>query len=192
MVTTICKVRYHIGTRPAHVPDGWTIYNAPRPLWGSLVPTSEGPRAKLGIADFVSGVHYAAVDPHDDHAAQWDKNNKDDDARVLIFITEAQAIDAALRWYRASKYASEIAALDLDDPQYHDWLVERGWELLNEGKIALETRDPKEIKARHLAENLLDGGGDTWPAEDIYEFLEADGWQWDEAAQHWNEDGDAA
>lgn len=142
MDTTKCKQRYHIGQRPAHVPDGWLIYNAPRPLWGTLVNKPEGGQQGMTwTADFIGGVHYAAVDPADDLAAQWDANNADLDARLLIFITERQAISAAVRWYQASKFANEIAALDLDDPQYRDWLIQRGWELLNEGAVALEAQE---------------------------------------------------
>ena len=41
----------------------------------------------------------------------------------------------------------------------------------------------KELRARALATYLLDAGGDTWPVEDIYALLEADGWAWN--GRHW-------
>lgn len=47
------------------------------------------------------------------------------------------------------------------------------------------TDNDKETRARALASYLLDDGGDTWPPEDIFEFLEADGWTW--TGQHWVE-----
>lgn len=47
------------------------------------------------------------------------------------------------------------------------------------------TDNDKETRARALASYLLDDGHDAWPAEDVYEFLEADGWQW--TGDHWVE-----
>ena len=44
-------------------------------------------------------------------------------------------------------------------------------------------RNPKETMAREKSFPLLEDGSDTWPAEDVYAFLEGDGWRWD--GDHW-------
>jgi hypothetical protein len=45
--------------------------------------------------------------------------------------------------------------------------------------------DAMEISGRRLAENLLDGPAYEWPAEEIYRFLNADGFSWN--GQKWSE-----
>ncbi len=57
MNATIQKL---LATRPADVPDGWIIFNAPRPL--------DGDKAWQG--DFCHGLFYAAVDPAGKLAAE--------------------------------------------------------------------------------------------------------------------------
>jgi hypothetical protein len=39
----------------------------------------------------------------------------------------------------------------------------------------------KERTARVLADFLLEGGQDRWAADDVFAFIEADGWRWDGA-----------
>ena len=47
----------------------------------------------------------------------------------------------------------------------------------------------QEIRARALATYLLDDGGAGWQSQDIYAFLQADGWTWN--GRHWQEQADA-
>lgn len=44
----------------------------------------------------------------------------------------------------------------------------------------------KRIRALSLASHLLDGAEQSWPIEDVYRFLENDGWIWD--GEDWKED----
>lgn len=45
----------------------------------------------------------------------------------------------------------------------------------------LSSSTPKEHEARRLLAKLLpdSDAADLWPADDVYEFLEADGYAWD-------------
>lgn len=79
-----------IGTRPADVPADWLIFNAPRPLYG-----------KEYTGDFKHGIFYAAIDPADDHAAQFIYENQRNDGWLIQYIDQG-VVDA---W--ATKYAKE-------------------------------------------------------------------------------------
>lgn len=67
-------------------PEGWIVMNAPRPLLGQK--TMEG--------DFVSGRHYAVLDPADSMANAYFKENLKLDARVLVVVPREMQMEVAL------------------------------------------------------------------------------------------------
>lgn len=131
------KLRYTFTERPNQAPEGWRVFNAPRPLYGTVVFENGQYQAKAWTGPFVSGIFYAAVGPDDPDALSWLEANRNLDASELVFITEQQAFDVCLRWYQASKYAAEVAELGLDDQDNRKWMVERGWDLLQSGQATL-------------------------------------------------------
>ena len=54
--------RLIIGDRPSHVPATADIFNAPRPLFGSL----DNEMPLTWKSDFIAGIFYAAVTQEDD------------------------------------------------------------------------------------------------------------------------------
>lgn len=74
-----------------HVPAGWTVYNAPRPLWGHTTWRGE----------FVHGTFYAGVAPAGDPVDQFGdsdkfhKNNQQLDGHVVRWITRAEIVKYA-------------------------------------------------------------------------------------------------
>jgi len=81
--------RLIIGSRPSHVPADAIIFNAPRPLFGSVdclgCPTWQG--------EFCTGIFYAAVTADDTLRANWMEQNRRLAATILVYITEAEAKD---------------------------------------------------------------------------------------------------
>ena len=71
-------------TRPEQAPVGWVVFNAPRPLYGTLVndkatvwTNTKGP----------TGYHFAAVDPLDSWASKWIDFNRINDAVIVEYTT---------------------------------------------------------------------------------------------------------
>ena len=131
------KLRYTIGERPAQAPEGWRIFNAPRPICGTVVCENGQWQGKTWIGPFVSGIIYAAVKPTDPDAPAWIATNREMDACELVYVTEQQAFDAALRWYQASEYAADIAEIDLTDEDHRRDMIDKGRKLLNDGEVTL-------------------------------------------------------
>lgn len=79
--------RLIIGSRPSHVPADSIIFNAPRPLFGSVdclgCPTWKG--------EFCTGIFYAAVTADDTLRNNWLEQNRRLAATILEYITEAEA-----------------------------------------------------------------------------------------------------
>ena len=69
------------GSRPSQAPAGWVLFNAYRPLCGTLKPTGGGNRW-VG-ARGPRGQHWAAVDPADSLARQWLECNLRDGAVIV-------------------------------------------------------------------------------------------------------------
>jgi len=88
LLETKCRRRAFIGSRPLDVPDGWIVYNAPRPITGQM----------KWISDFYAGAFYVAVDPAHEQAEEWDTRNAELDATVLVYFTDAEAIDAVTQY----------------------------------------------------------------------------------------------
>ena len=72
-----------LATRPADVPDGWIIFNAPRPLDGD----------KTWQGDFYHGLFYAAVDPAGKLAAESVYDSVALDGWVCEYVSQSD-IDA--------------------------------------------------------------------------------------------------
>ena len=86
-----------VGKRPNHIPENWTIWNAPRPLYGDTA--WEG--------DFVHGIFYAAIDPDSPFSESNIKDNISLDAWQLDFVTEEYAIEEVTAYY-LKKYPDEV------------------------------------------------------------------------------------
>jgi len=83
-----------IGTRPEDVPAGWPIFNAPRPLVGTMAWNG----------DFIHGRFYVAVDLSDAiYAKTMIKRNIELDAWLIEYITEEEASQSVIDYY-SSKY----------------------------------------------------------------------------------------
>ncbi len=106
--------------RPADIPDGWRVFNAPRPLYGQM--DWQG--------DFLSGIFYVAVDPASEISAGFIERNRQLDARELVYISQEE-FDARVDAY-GQKMANEYG-IDLDDfdrkdviHSYQDWKRQSG------------------------------------------------------------------
>ena len=131
-----CKLRYTLSERPAQAPEGWRIFNAPRPLYGTLRSVDGQVAPETWDGDFLHGTIYAAVDPEDPNAPMWVGNNGLADAQEIQYITKQQAFDVSLRWSQASDYAAEIAEVDLTEDNRWD-MIDKGMRLLNDGEVTL-------------------------------------------------------
>ena len=107
------------------IPIEWTIYNAPRPLYGSI----------CWQGDFCKGVFYAAVDPADPDAAWMVRRNEELDADVLHYVTEEQAFQGGRARYQAmpGRKRDEIMTV-VDDPKNRSWVVQRYLDAVNRGE----------------------------------------------------------
>jgi hypothetical protein len=86
-----------IGERPKDVPEGWSIWNAPRPLYGH----------KNWQGDFLHGRFYVAVEPDGDFADRFIKENISLDAWQIEYITEDEAINRI-----KAEYPEELAEIE--------------------------------------------------------------------------------
>ncbi len=91
--------------RSPQAPDGWLVFNAPRPLYGSLP-------SHVWEGNFIFGIFCAAVDPQGEFAALWVKQNIQLHATLLNFITR----DQVMGWAR--EFCSAYSEVNVDDM---DW-----------------------------------------------------------------------
>lgn len=96
-----------LGTRPTQTPDGKVvpanavIYNAPRPLYGSVIlqdgPGMNGAYRLTWEGEFICGIFFAAVIPDDQDAHVWHRANRQNHATILEYVTikdvRAQLLD---------------------------------------------------------------------------------------------------
>ena len=100
---------YHEMTRPDDIPETWTIYNAPRPLYGHV----------RWQGDFRHGIFFAAVAPEGDpadefnDAAEYHKRNRQLDGHECLWVPKAEVMV-----YGAQKAAEY--GVDLDEFDYKD------------------------------------------------------------------------
>jgi hypothetical protein len=98
-----------VGVRPAHVPEGLMIMNAPAPLQGEAT----------WLGNFLHGNFYAAISPAND--AQIESAHRAQ-AWVIEYLTVAEALVeldafAAVRGLSLDQYCQiNLHALDRDDP----------------------------------------------------------------------------
>jgi len=76
-----------VGNKPAEAPDGWLIFNAPRPISGH----------KTWRGEFVHGDFYAAIDPRADDARSLVERAVSLGAWILEYLSREQAIEMAVR-----------------------------------------------------------------------------------------------
>jgi hypothetical protein len=114
------EVFFTAAARPAKAPEGWIVFNALRPLYGTLGP--QDPVSDRPIAETwedtqgrLTGIHFAAVDPKDPDAMDWIKYNANQDA----VIVEYDALSLKDRDPRTYRYNVEILRefADLLGPQ---------------------------------------------------------------------------
>jgi len=108
----------HIAERPQDVPAGWTIWNAPRPIYGHQEWQGE----------FVHGIFYVAVDPDGDFADKFIERNISLDAWQIEYITEAEAVNRIKAKY--PEYLNEIAEMPRENliSLFYDILAKGGTE----------------------------------------------------------------
>ena len=106
--------------RPYQAPEGWLVFNAPRPIYGH----------KDWIGDFLTGVFFVAVDPEGDNAEWMIKRNTELDARLLEYMSQEE-------WDRqVDEYGAMMAeehGINLEDhsradieQSYGNWLNRKG------------------------------------------------------------------
>lgn len=96
-----CKAIFVIGLDEVAVPPGHAVFNAPRPLLGSVIACTE----------FRHGRFYSGVDLSDNYADALIEKNASLDARVVIRVTKKQALQLVLA---GNKYATKYRELPLD------------------------------------------------------------------------------
>jgi hypothetical protein len=81
---------------PPQAPEGWEVYNAPRPLEGTTI----------WMGKFIGGIFFAAIDPADPDADLWREENRRLAAVRLEFVSRQSVIDEMVAYYR-DKYSPE-------------------------------------------------------------------------------------
>lgn len=101
----------------------WEIWNAPRPIYGHVQWTGE----------FRHGVFYAGIDPDEEYADKWRRENISLDAWKLEYVTKQEAL-RQIREYYEKKYPEDIGLLK-------DVLPEQLLEAFYEHLAITEVRD---------------------------------------------------
>ena len=84
------------------VPEGWIVYNAPRPLMGH-----EG-----WSGEFVHGIFYAAVNPAGEYADVYCKHNQEIDGHVVRWVTKSEVLEWARRKFEDYGISEEFNCAD--------------------------------------------------------------------------------
>ncbi len=117
--------------KPVAIPPGWLIFNAPRPLSGTL--TADGQMVWVG--EFRHGIYYAAVNPApEDCGPALIKLNVELDGWLCQYVTEPDIED----WGRAycAEYGIDYAEQDFRDIQ-RSYFNQMGQEVLEMTPAAL-------------------------------------------------------
>lgn len=118
------RTRTVIGTRPPQAPEGYVIYNAPRPIYGVE-----------WVGDFCSGIFYTALNPDGPDFAKLHELNRQQDAVVLTFVEEQDCFDAGRARLLLRESGDNMIAI-LDDPANRSWIVNNQLDYLNHPKEA--------------------------------------------------------
>lgn len=98
-----------LGPKPEQVPPGAIVWNAPRPLFGSIIDDDIG--ALTWEGDFLSGRFYAAVDTvNDDLAESWIFENKRLNGVIVEYLDPALMRPILQAWYRLNFNDRETVA----------------------------------------------------------------------------------
>lgn len=120
-----------IGTRSINAPEGWEVYNAPRPLYASSDPET-GKRVEW-IGDFRHGTLYAAIDPNDPDAEMWREENRRLDAVRIEWISEEEWREEVWDYGRkvAEKYNRDLEDFTFEEVErsYRMWLSDSEGEI---------------------------------------------------------------
>jgi len=92
------------------VETSWRIFNAPRPLPGSV--TWDG--------EFHHGIFYAAIDPEDDYATELEERCISLDGHLVIPIEKEEVVEWC-RAYYAAEYPKD--AIDVTEIDYEDLVM---------------------------------------------------------------------
>jgi hypothetical protein len=84
--TVTKKVRYTTADPPS-IPEHWQIWNAPRPIYGTI----------LWEGDYLDGIFYAAINPEAEWAEWQTTENVRLDASPVLYRSQAQA----LAWFKS-------------------------------------------------------------------------------------------
>lgn len=87
------------------VPEGWIVYNAPRPLMGH-----EG-----WSGEFVHGIFYAAVNPESKDADFYNKHNQAVDGHIVKWVTKGDVLEWVRRKFEDYGIPEEFNCADYDD-----------------------------------------------------------------------------
>ena len=140
--------RYVRGERPARtpgfngliIPPDFAIYNAPRPLYASIVPVGDPPAyyrlewsAPGPEGVFWVGIDLSGADPDD--AGRIDANARLDAARVE-FRSDQELFDAGYRYFTKHYPDGRVdQVLAERGDEARDWVIYRALQLLNEGRL---------------------------------------------------------
>jgi len=87
------------------VPEGWIVYNAPRPLMGH-----EG-----WSGEFVHGIFYAAVNQEGEYADVYIKRNQELDGHIVKWVAKGDVLEWARRKLEDYGIREEFDCADYDD-----------------------------------------------------------------------------
>lgn len=96
------------------------IHNAPRPLYGNST-------AQL---NFICGIHYAALCPKDENFDTWVKLNEKLDATQIIYVSDIEAYNLGLQWYK-DYLGSDYEDSGIETDEYKQEVVQRGLDVMN-------------------------------------------------------------
>lgn len=105
-------VVYVAGERPPFIPEGWKVYSAPRPLWGTVEVECVGDKLR-GLSP--CGKFLVAINPQDALADRMEAKCVRDGGSLVVYWS----VEAAEKWGRdrlVADYGAEaVAELDVEE-----------------------------------------------------------------------------
>jgi hypothetical protein len=115
------KILRIIGSRPTQAPEGWEVYNAPRPIYGTVSWTG----------DFRHGSFYVAIDPKDERASFMIKENNLLRAYRLEYVSK----EAVIKEVEAELKAEYP---DLPEKKYTEEVILQHWQYVQQKRMDKE------------------------------------------------------